>query len=44
LDNPGKEQKGCDDAIRTIVEEAVELAKLEGYEQGYADGKRQAAN
>jgi hypothetical protein len=31
--HPYKDQKKFEDAIRTILKEAVERAKLEGYEQ-----------
>ena len=40
--HPWKEQWKSEGAIRTIVKEAVERARLEGYEQGFADGKRRA--
>ena len=32
------------DAIRPIVKEAFEEARLEGYEKGLADGKQRAVN
>ena len=39
-----KQQKQLKVAIRDLVRLAVERAKLEGYEQGFADGKRRAVN
>jgi len=39
-----KQQKQLEEAIRDLVRLAVERAKLEGYEQGLADGKRRAVN
>jgi hypothetical protein len=39
-----EEQKKFEDAIRTIVREALLRAELEGYQQGYGDGKRRAVN
>lgn len=42
--HPYGEQKKFEDAIRTIVSEAVMRAKLESYQQGSEDGKRRAVN
>jgi len=39
-----KQQKQMEAAIRDVVRLAVERAKLEGHEQGLADGKRRAVN
>ena len=39
-----KQQKHLEDAIRELVRLAVERAELEGYQQGYEDGKRRAVN
>jgi hypothetical protein len=39
-----KEQRQLEKAIRDLVRLAVERAALEGYQQGYEDGKRRAAN
>jgi hypothetical protein len=41
---PYGEQKKFEDAIRTIVRLAVLRATLDGYQQGYEDGKRSAVN
>jgi hypothetical protein len=38
------EQKQLEEAIRDLVRLAVERATLEGYQQGYEDGKRRAVN
>lgn len=38
-----QEQKQLEAAIRDLVRLAIEPARLEGYEQGLADGKRRAA-
>jgi hypothetical protein len=37
-------QKQLEDTVRDIVRLAVERAELEGFEQGYEEGKRRAAN
>jgi len=39
-----KQQKKLEAAIRSLVRLAVERATLEGYQQGYNDGKRRAVN
>ena len=39
-----KQQKQLEAAIRDLVRLAVERATLEGYQQGYEDGKRRAVN
>jgi hypothetical protein len=39
-----KQQKRLEAAIRNLVRLAVEQARREGYEHGYADGKRGAVN
>jgi hypothetical protein len=39
-----KQQKRLEGPIRDLVGLAIERARLEGYEQGYADGKRRAVN
>jgi hypothetical protein len=39
-----KRQKNSEEAIRDLVRFTVELAPLEGYQQGYEDGKRRAVN
>ena len=39
-----EQQKQLEAAIRDLVRLAVERATLEGYQQGYEDGKRRAVN
>jgi len=39
-----KQQKQLEATIRDLVRLAVERATLEGYHQGYEDGKRRAVN
>jgi hypothetical protein len=42
--HPYGDQKKFEDAIHTKVIEAVLRAELEGFQQGYEDGKRRAVN
>jgi hypothetical protein len=39
-----KQQKQLEETIRDVMRLAVERAELEGYQQGYEDGKRRAVN
>jgi len=39
-----EQQKHLEEAIRDLVRLAVVRAKLEGYEQGFADGKQTTVN
>ena len=39
-----KQQKQLEATIRELVQGVVEQARREGYEQGYAEGKRTAVN
>ena len=39
-----QQQKQLEGTIRDLVRLAVERVKLEGYQQGYEDGKRRAVN
>jgi hypothetical protein len=39
-----QQQKRLEDTIRYLVRLAVERATLEGYQQGYQDGKRRAVH
>jgi hypothetical protein len=39
-----KQQKQLEATIRDLVPLAVERAELEGYQEGYEDGKRRAVN
>ena len=41
---PVKDQERFKDAINEAVRQAIERARLEGYEQGLADGRRRALN
>jgi hypothetical protein len=39
-----KQQKQLEGTIRDLVRLAVERAELEGFQQGFEDGKRRAVN
>jgi len=39
-----KQQKQLEEAIRDLVRQTVARAELEGYQQGYEDGKRRAVS